>query len=136
MTPVADLRALHHVALSVRDLDRSLAFYSEVLGFELLFREEADDRAAAVLRFRGGGMSVGLVQFRPAEDAAFDPHRIGLDHLAFDVPDRGELEGWAERLAAADVEHSGIIDIPVGHILNFRDPDGIALAMFVTEPLP
>jgi glyoxylase I family protein len=115
-----DLARIHHVALCVRERDASASWYAEVLGFEELFREDGDERTACVMRFPGGGYSVGLVEHRPGDETPFDPRRRGLDHL--DV--------WSARLREAGVEHSGPLDIPTGAILNFKDPDGIGLALF------
>jgi catechol 2,3-dioxygenase-like lactoylglutathione lyase family enzyme len=125
-----ELAALHHASLTVRDLDVSLRWYSDVLGFVELFREESDDRRAAVLGFAGGGYSVGLVEHVPSSGDGFDHRVVGLDHLAFTVGSEEGLRRWVERLDAAGVEHSGPIAIPAGAILNLRDPDGIALALF------
>jgi glyoxylase I family protein len=58
------------------------------------------------------------------------PSRVGLDHLAFSVETREQLDEWAARLSAAGVEHSGVAAIAPGAILNFKDPDGISLALF------
>jgi catechol 2,3-dioxygenase-like lactoylglutathione lyase family enzyme len=131
---VASLSAFHHVALTVGDLDASAAWYSSVLGFEEEFREEAEGRRASVMRFAGGGHSVGLVEHAATDDAGFDPTRRGLDHLAFTVTSYEELARWAADLERAGVDHSGIVDIPPGAILNFTDPDGIALALFWQRP--
>jgi glyoxylase I family protein len=127
---VTRLGGFHHVALTVTDLNASIEWYAAVLGFEELFREDGQQRRACVMRFPGGGQQVGLVQFLPVEERGFDPHRIGLDHLAFAVATRAELDAWAERLTAAGVDHSGAIEVPPGVILNFKDPDGIALGLF------
>lgn len=121
---------VHHVSLTVRDRDRSAAWYADVVGFVELFREEGDERRACVMRFAGGGCSVGLVEHRAARGEAFDPRATGLDHGAFTVASREALESWAARLSDQGVEHAGVVDIAPGAILNFRDPDGIALALF------
>lgn len=132
-----ELAALHHVALSVSDCEASAAWYARVLDFVPLFGEDAPARRARIMGFPGGGYSVGLVEQR-AEDGderkegrvrTFDPRHIGLDHMAFGVAHRSDLDDWAERLTGLGVGHSGVIDIPVGAILNFVDPDGIALAL-------
>jgi glyoxylase I family protein len=59
---------------------------------------------------------------------------VGLDHLAFSVADREELEAWAERLSDAAVIHSAIAvanPIPGAAVPVFRDPDNIQLELFV-----
>ena len=127
------LTGLHHVALTVSDRDASVAWYRDVLGFVELFLEEGEDRRACVLRFPDGPIGIGLVEFTGEHDA-FDERRTGLDHVAFSVATRDELDEWAATLTAAGIEHSGAIDVPPGAILNFRDPDGIALALFWDRP--
>lgn len=104
-----------------------------VLGFEELFREEGPDRRACVMRFPGGGYSIGVIEHAGA-GGAFDVHQVGLDHVAFAVESRAELERWEQRLADRGVEHSGVVDTPAGAILNFKDLDGIALALFWDGP--
>jgi glyoxylase I family protein len=126
---MTDLLGFHHVALTVSDRDASAAWYQDVLGFVELFREEGDTRRACVMRFPGGPYGVGLVEHVGSEPG-FDPQRRGLDHLAFTVASRESLDDWARRLDAAGVAYSGAIDVPPGAILNFKDPDGIALALF------
>ena len=132
---MTELAGFHHVALTVSDMAASVDWYKRVLGFEELFREDGDERRACVMRFGGGGgHSVGLVEHRAGSHDGFDPLRTGLDHTAFTVSSREALEGWAARLTDEGVAHSGVIDVPPGAILNFKDPDGIALALFWDHP--
>jgi glyoxylase I family protein len=128
------LAGFHHVALTVHDLDASVTWYQEVLGLEVHFREDGDTRRACVFRFPDGGFAVGLVEHASEGGSGFDPTRRGLDHLAFAVRSRDELVGWANRLDEHGVAHSGAVDAGPGAILNFTDPDGIALALFWDKP--
>jgi catechol 2,3-dioxygenase-like lactoylglutathione lyase family enzyme len=127
---MAELAAFHHVALTVRDLDASVDWYGRVFGFVELFREDAEERRASVMRFPDGGYGVALVEHRPAVGAGFDPRRLGLDHVAFTVASEEALGAWAVRLTGHAVAHSGVIEVPPGAILNLKDPDGIAIALF------
>jgi catechol-2,3-dioxygenase len=73
---------------------------------------------------------VGLVQHDPRTEQSFDPTIVGLDHLAFTVGSRADLDAWAQRLEERGILHSGAIDVPPGATLNFKDPDGVALSLF------
>lgn len=118
-----------HVSFSVSDFDRSLSWYRSTFDAEMLMDEPADHRHAAVLRLPGTDLLIGICQFYEREGGPFDPTHVGLDHFAFAVETREELDRWAARLDHLGVEHSGAIEVPPGAIINFKDPDGIALAL-------
>ena len=123
--------AIHHVALTVRDLERSVPWYTELFGAEPVVDEDTGPfhHVAWVL---GGQTIVGLHQFPgPAPVEPFDEHRVGLDHLAFVCASRQELESWEARLNDLGVTNGGVLDSVYGAGLSFRDPDNIALEFFV-----
>jgi catechol 2,3-dioxygenase-like lactoylglutathione lyase family enzyme len=62
----------------------------------------------------------------------FDPHRVGLDHLALAVPDAAELDGLLQQLNTAGVPNNGIErdDLTGGTYISFYDPDGIAWELY------
>ena len=120
----------HHLALTVSDLDASASWYERLFELDPVIDEPGDERRAKVYRMRGTTQLLGLVEHGSNDAAAFRPQRTGLDHAAFSVSTRGDVDVWAQRLDVAGIEHSGRIDVPLGAILNFADPDGIALSIF------
>jgi glyoxylase I family protein len=128
-----------HVRITVTDIDRSRAFYDAVLGLPVAFElpPDADAETREQLSFLFGGviyrLGDSLFGLRPVGGDPFDEDRTGLDHLSFAVADRAALEAAVEVLEANGVEHGGIKDIGAGWILEFRDPDRIALELFAPQ---
>jgi len=144
--PIADPTGLHHVRLSVSDIERSRTFYTALLGAEpaidktseLSDPSAVDDpqRLYGGVVFELGDQVLGL---RPVPGAAgdrFSPTRVGLDHLSLAVSSRADLDAAAERLSAAGVEHGEVIELAEQgmQILSVQDPDDINLEL--TAPLP
>jgi glyoxylase I family protein len=96
--------------------------------------EPADGaRRKVFLRHEGLQTRLGLTQHHEGGSEAFDELHVGLDHLAFAVTDRDELDAWSQRLTLAAVTHSPIAaanSIPGAAVLVFRDPDNIQLELF------
>jgi glyoxylase I family protein len=129
------IRGIHHFGLTVRDVDASAAWYETVLAFRRVGEFEAPDgtRRKVFLRHDGFDVRLGLTQHRSGDQAPFDETRVGLDHLAFAVGSREELDAWTGRLAAARVTHAPVApanSIPDAAVLVFRDPDNIQLELF------
>ena len=92
-----------HVDLTVRDADRSAAWYERVLGMKVLgeLPELATPGLAAhvvTIMNPATGMTFGLVQHNSGEDGEVSEFRVGLDHLSLAVASRDELEKWVEHL--------------------------------------
>jgi glyoxylase I family protein len=129
------INGVHHLGLTVRDVEVSAAWYAEVLGFRRVDGFESPDgaRRKVFLRHEGLHTRLGLTQHRGGDQDSFDETRVGLDHLAFSVADRDELGAWEARLASAGVMHSPIAaanSIRGAAVLVFRDPDNIQLELF------
>ncbi|GGU75023.1 hypothetical protein GCM10010260_03700 [Streptomyces filipinensis] len=126
---------LAHTGLNVTDLDRSLAFYRDVLGFALLAEGKEDGRRYALLGEDGGQPLVTLWQ---QARGAYDRDRPGLHHLAFTVDsvDRVQAYETALRAAGADFAYDGVVAHREGATsggIFFHDPDGIRLE--ISAPL-
>ena len=140
------LGPVHHIRLTVTDVERYRAFYTELLGFQIAMDaplpagDPHHDLTVDMLQdgivMVNGDMLIGL---RPVDTERtgdrFDPFRCGLDHLSFSVADRAALEAAARAFQERGVEHSDITDLPPFGIavLPFKDPDGMALEL--TAPL-
>jgi glyoxylase I family protein len=135
---VTTLGGVHHLGLTVTDVERSARWYVEVLGFHEAGRlgSPGDERRKVFLRNAGVPVRLGLVEHHAGSRARFDETAAGLDHLSFAVSNRSELERWRVRLGELGVHHSPISEarsVPGALVLVFRDPDGIQLELFV-EP--
>jgi glyoxylase I family protein len=146
MTIPLSLGHIHHWRLTVTEVERSRAFYTELLGFQTAMDTPPpvdDPHHDLTLDLLQGGIVLAngdlLLGLRPvdAERATdrFDPFRCGLDHLSFSVPGRADLDTAARAFQERGVEHSKITELPPFGIavLPFKDPDGVALEL--TAPL-
>ncbi len=127
------ITGIAHVELSVSDLDATVEWYCRLLGARDVFRSRNDDRsfsACAVLE-PSSRTVLAFTQHDAIEGGAFTPHRVGLDHVSFAVPDRAALDAWQARLDELGIEHDAIDDQGFAVALNLRDPDGIALEFYV-----
>jgi glyoxylase I family protein len=128
---MAEFPPITHVALTVRDLSVSVPWYERLLDAKPVLDEDTDPNFHHTVYLLGNGTLLGLHQHQtPAPAGQFSEHRVGLDHLAFGVANRAELEKRASKLDELGVEHGGIKDAGYGSGVSFRDPDGIALEFF------
>ena len=127
--------SIAHVRLTVTDIERSRQFYESVFGWPVLIEtpENADAATQEALSFLFGGVIYDLggtlVGLRPVASDTFHEDRCGLDHLAFRIGSKDELDDAAVHLDELGVEHEPIKDIGPSYILEFRDPDNIALEL-------
>ena len=139
MTDRIEIGGIHHLRLTVTDVERSREFYTGLLGFDVAVESPpADDPSAAEVYkvlFGGvvlvrGSLLMGLRPVAPAGDR-FDEDRVGLDHLSFSVASRADLEAAARLLDERGVAHGEITTLGgFGiDILPFRDPDNIQVEL-------
>src|SRR5262245_46251387 len=93
------LVGVHHLGLTVQDVERSTRWYENVLGFGESGRlgTPDDPRQKIFLRHPDLAIRLGLVQHRNGATHRFDETHTGLDHLAFAVPAVAALRRWCER---------------------------------------
>lgn len=117
--------AIHHLDLTVTDVDRARAFYTGILGFQV-----TKEMPPAVVLGRGD-VVLGLVPAEAGAGDRFAEQRVGLDHLSFRVAGRADLEQAARIFDDHGVPHGEIEDTAELKILvlAFRDPDNIQLEL-------
>lgn len=120
-----------HGHLKVSDLERALAFYCGVLGFEL--RQRIADEAA-FLSAGGYHHHIALNTWESRGGAAPPKSATGLFHLAILYPDRAALADAYRRLRDADIVLTGASDHGVSEALYLDDPDGNGLELYRDRP--
>jgi len=127
------ITGVHHAALTVSDAERSAAWYQDLLGLQVVLSGDDDEVSFRVLADFDSGVVVGVRQYhgKTRVDDAFDEFRVGLDHMAFAVASRAELEAWERELERRAITYSPIAETPIGTVIVFRDPDGIQLEFWL-----
>lgn len=132
-----DITGVHHIGLTVSNLDRSVPWYTQVFGVTQLvaFEEAGGERRKVLLRHPRTGLVIGLVAHRSSPDRGFDETHMGLDHLSFAVANRDELVAWQHKLQQLGIDPSPIAEARGGsEVLVFRDPDNIQLELIASRP--
>ena len=120
-----------HVHLKVADLDRALAFYCGVLGFELMQRMGPQ---AAFISAGGYHHHIGLNTWESRGGPPPPEGTTGLYHLAILYPTRAALAGALRRLVAANIPLDGASDHGVSEALYLRDPDDNGVELYWDRP--
>ena len=131
---------LHHIALTVRDLDASVEWYEQVFGIKHQMDAPHEGGEARLLTDDTFSLVIVLHRHDANTGETFLESRTGLDHVGLGVPTRDDLVAWqahleshgVARAAAADrpLTQSAIADEPYGSVLVFRDPDNLQLELF------
>ncbi len=117
------------VRLQVSDLERSLAYYEQVLGLAVVSRGYGE----AGLAGQGGVEPIVVLHEKPGVAPAPRRGRLGLYHFAILVPDRAALGGFLAHLAAHGI-HPGMADHLVSEALYLYDPDGLGIEVYADRP--
>jgi catechol 2,3-dioxygenase-like lactoylglutathione lyase family enzyme len=127
---VPTLAGVHHLKLPVSDLDTSIAWYGECLGYQVIIEFRSGGRRSGVtMTHPDGGPWLGLVLDAERARAA-----AGFDYFSIGVPDRRGLESLAAHLTALEQPHAGVHFATVGWILPMlHDPDGHEVRFYSME---
>jgi len=129
-----EIKELGHLVLYVRNLERSAAFYRDVLGWRQVVPEIPGMPATA---FSSGRTHHELLLIEVGENAQPIPHgrRVGLYHFGLKVGDTdGELRDALRRVEEAGVRVVGASDHTVTHSLYIQDPDGNEIELYIDVP--
>jgi glyoxylase I family protein len=121
--------AVNHVTLTVTDIDRSVEFYRDVLGFDFITEfgpKHLLSNGEVILALN---LSPDPQQAIP--DDRFSENRVGLDHVSFNIDSLEALENARKWLDDNDVSRGEIKDLgDLGiYVMAFRDPDNIQLEL-------
>ncbi|MCW5965119.1 MAG: VOC family protein [Bryobacterales bacterium] len=120
-----------HAHLKVADLEQSVAFYRDVLGFAVMQRMGSQ---SAFLSAGGYHHHIGLNTWESRGGTPPPPGHTGLFHVAILYPSRRQLADALKRLMAAGIPLDGAADHGVSEALYLRDPDGNGLELYWDRP--
>jgi catechol 2,3-dioxygenase len=120
-----------HVHLKVSDIDRALAFYRDILGFEVMQRH---GEQAAFISAGGYHHHIGLNTWESRGGTSPPPGTTGLYHVAIRYPDRRTLGDALRRLVEAQWPIDGASDHGVSEAVYLSDPDGNGIEIYRDRP--
>lgn len=129
--PIAPATRIGHVHLKVADLDRALAFYVGVLGFQLTQRY---GKSAAFISAGGYHHHIGLNTWESKGGSPPASGTTGLYHVAILYPTRADLADAFNRLIQAGIKLDGTADHGVSQALYLKDPDSNGLELYWDYP--
>lgn len=123
------IRAVHHIKLTVSDLEKSKQFYAKLPGFKVVAYHPD------FIMFSCGNFYLGLTtHLGELTLEKFSEHNVGLDHIAFEVSSKNDLDEALEFFEKEKIEHGEIKELSNGTcVLSFRDPDNIQLEFAYKE---
>ena len=130
-TPIDPGVDIGHVHLKVADIDRSLAFYRDVLGFD---EQQRYGEQAAFVSAGGYHHHIGLNTWESQGGSPPPAGTTGLYHVAIRYPSRAALANALKRLIENDVPITGASDHGVSEAIYLNDPDGNGIELYRDRP--
>jgi catechol 2,3-dioxygenase-like lactoylglutathione lyase family enzyme len=131
---------MHHIALTVTDVDASVRWYEDVFGLKFMMDVPHPGGLGKLLADEAFELVIVVHRHDANDGGLFAETSTGLDHIGFVVPSRADLEAWQSHLESKGVvradaadkpeTQSPIADEPYGSVLVFRDLDNIQLEFF------
>ena len=119
---------LHHIALIVSDLDRSLEFYQDVLGFKVLQKIYRQERQSFKVDLSHSEIQLEMFTFPGAPSRLSYPEAQGLRHLAFEVPD---IEAYHQKISVkVKTEEIRLDPFSGKKFFFFPDPDNLPIEIY------
>jgi glyoxylase I family protein len=130
---------LHHIAITVTDLDSSVRWYEEVFGVRFRMDIPHDGGVGKLLTDEARELIMVLHRHDANGGGRFTEAATGLDHIGLRVASRADLEAWQAHLETKGVERHAVAGTPCtqspiadevyASVLVFRDPDNIQLEL-------
>jgi catechol 2,3-dioxygenase len=132
-----EIKELGHLVLYVRDIERSVRFYREVLGWRQILPDGGQRAPVAAFSAPSGRTHHELLLIEVGPDAAAQPEgrRVGLYHFGLKIGDSDdELREALARLRETGTPVVGASDHTVTHSLYITDPDGNEIELYIDVP--
>lgn len=127
------LQKLGHILLRVADIERAKAFYTQLLGLEIV--EEDPDHGGVFMTLGGNSHTIDLMSAdNPERDARPLANRVGVHHVAFQVESPEALREAYFTLESHGVEGLRAVDHVSQQSIYFNDPDGNRLEIYYELP--
>jgi len=125
---------IHHITLSVSNVDSSVAWYQALFGpAEIVQREGEGWRRTRMTWPERNNFRIGVMSHDDAPVAGFTHLNRGLDHIGYDCATLDEVTAWAAKLDDLGFEHGPIDDVPYAWAVTARDPDNIPIEFFCAK---
>lgn len=127
-----EFEGIHHLNLTVTDLQRSSEWYARVLGLKRGWQmDDVEGRGQKIILLHPTEpLRLVLTHHKSSGGEPFSEFHTGLDHIAFAVDDRDALTAWQQHFDDLGVGHSPVKEGATGWLITFRDPDNIQYEMY------